>query len=331
MLAAIALGSRLLARWPDPARGALPRRGARRHRGRHRRLGQALHAARGDHRGAPLARVERRGTCGVLGRGGARRGGAVAPGAPAEDGRAPRSRSSVRRCCSRSARSGRVPAGASRTRRITTVCASSTTSNNRSARSDVGVNSVITAFPENHTDAADASTLLIRPDAKVKPRPGRATWTPDGLVAYSKLCTHVGCPVGLYQAGEHLLLCPCHQSTFAVLDGRPADLRTGRPRAAATSVAHRRTTATSWPRATSPGPSDPASGIVIGSDGAGDDTTPDDAVRRPTPNRGRARRTGGARTGCSSVAAHAGSTTGSERRRAPGRCWARCSPTTGRS
>jgi ubiquinol-cytochrome c reductase iron-sulfur subunit len=84
--------------------------------------------------------------------------------------------------------------------------------------SDVGVNSVITAFPENHTDAADAPTLLIRPDAKVKPRPGRATWTPNGLVAYSKLCTHVGCPVGLYQAGEHLLLCPCHQSTFAVLE-----------------------------------------------------------------------------------------------------------------
>ena len=84
--------------------------------------------------------------------------------------------------------------------------------------SDVGVNSVITAFPENHTDAADGSTLLIHPDAKVKPRPGRATWTPNGLVAYSKLCTHVGCPVGLYQAGEHLLLCPCHQSTFAVLE-----------------------------------------------------------------------------------------------------------------
>ncbi len=41
----------------------------------------------------------------------------------------------------------------------------------------------------------------------------------DGLVAYSKLCTHVGCPVGLYQADSHLLLCPCHQSTFDVLDG----------------------------------------------------------------------------------------------------------------
>jgi ubiquinol-cytochrome c reductase iron-sulfur subunit len=61
--------------------------------------------------------------------------------------------------------------------------------------------------------------VLIRPSGTLRPRPGREGWTPDGLVAYSKLCTHVGCPVGLYQAQEHLLLCPCHQSTFDVLDG----------------------------------------------------------------------------------------------------------------
>jgi ubiquinol-cytochrome c reductase iron-sulfur subunit len=84
---------------------------------------------------------------------------------------------------------------------------------------DVAVDGVVTAFPEGHTEAADAPTLLIRPNRAVRPRPGREDWTPDGLVAYSKLCTHVGCPVGLYQAGEHLLLCPCHQSTFDVLDG----------------------------------------------------------------------------------------------------------------
>jgi ubiquinol-cytochrome c reductase iron-sulfur subunit len=84
---------------------------------------------------------------------------------------------------------------------------------------DISVDGVITAFPEGHTEAADASTLLIRPNEPVKPRPGREDWTPDNLVAYSKLCTHVGCPVGLYQAGVHLLLCPCHQSTFDVLDG----------------------------------------------------------------------------------------------------------------
>ena len=93
------------------------------------------------------------------------------------------------------------------------------TDDNRPIRAaDLPMNSVTTAFPENHTDAADAPTLLIRPQDKVKVQPGREDWTPDGLVAYSKLCTHVGCPVGLYQAGEHLLLCPCHQSTFDVLD-----------------------------------------------------------------------------------------------------------------
>ena len=48
---------------------------------------------------------------------------------------------------------------------------------------------------------------------------GREDWTVDGIVAYSKLCTHTGCPVGLYQSEEGLLLCPCHQSTFDVLDG----------------------------------------------------------------------------------------------------------------
>ena len=49
--------------------------------------------------------------------------------------------------------------------------------------------------------------------------PERMDWTVEGIVAYSKLCTHTGCPVGLYQSEEHLLLCPCHQSTFDVLDG----------------------------------------------------------------------------------------------------------------
>jgi ubiquinol-cytochrome c reductase iron-sulfur subunit len=42
---------------------------------------------------------------------------------------------------------------------------------------------------------------------------------PDGLVAYSKICTHAGCPLGLYLAATHELRCPCHQSTFDVLDG----------------------------------------------------------------------------------------------------------------
>jgi ubiquinol-cytochrome c reductase iron-sulfur subunit len=32
------------------------------------------------------------------------------------------------------------------------------------------------------------------------------------------VCTHAGCPVGLYEAETHQVLCPCHQSTFDVLD-----------------------------------------------------------------------------------------------------------------
>ena len=86
---------------------------------------------------------------------------------------------------------------------------------------DLPVDGVLTVWPEGHTDAADSPTLLIhtRADQGFTPRPGREDWTVDGIVAYSKLCTHVGCPVGLYQAGSGLLLCPCHQSTFDVLDG----------------------------------------------------------------------------------------------------------------
>jgi ubiquinol-cytochrome c reductase iron-sulfur subunit len=86
---------------------------------------------------------------------------------------------------------------------------------------DIAVDGVLTVWPEGHVDAADAPTLLIRTraDQQLKPRPGREDWTVEGIVAYSKLCTHVGCPVGLYQAQEGLLLCPCHQSTFNVLDG----------------------------------------------------------------------------------------------------------------
>ena len=80
---------------------------------------------------------------------------------------------------------------------------------------------VVTVWPEGHTEDADAPTLLIRTrdSQDFKPRGGREDWTVEGVVAYSKLCTHVGCPVGLYQAEEGLLLCPCHQSTFDVLDG----------------------------------------------------------------------------------------------------------------
>ena len=63
--------------------------------------------------------------------------------------------------------------------------------------------------------------MLIRVSDQRRPptMPGREDWTPDGYVAYSKLCTHLGCPVGLYEQELELLVCPCHQSMFNVRNG----------------------------------------------------------------------------------------------------------------
>jgi ubiquinol-cytochrome c reductase iron-sulfur subunit len=84
----------------------------------------------------------------------------------------------------------------------------------------VPVGGIVTAFPEGHPGSADGQIVLIRvePDRLDLPR-GRSGWAPEGLVAYSKICTHAGCPVGLYEAQRHQLLCPCHQSAFDVLRG----------------------------------------------------------------------------------------------------------------
>lgn len=82
---------------------------------------------------------------------------------------------------------------------------------------------VITVFPEGQLDLEFAQTLLINlpPDFEFTPKEGREDWplkADDGsfLVAFSKVCTHAGCPVGLFEQRRGLLLCPCHQSTFDV-------------------------------------------------------------------------------------------------------------------
>ena len=63
---------------------------------------------------------------------------------------------------------------------------------------------------------AKAAVLLVRLDpADIKSDREKA-WGYDGIVAYSKICTHVGCPVALYEQHTHHLLCPCHQSTFDI-------------------------------------------------------------------------------------------------------------------
>ncbi len=97
--------------------------------------------------------------------------------------------------------------------------------------SDLAVDAVATVFPEGHAGDAQAQTLLIRVPADLLRLPAdRLSWAPDGYVAYSKVCTHAGCPVGLYRAAERKLICPCHQSTFDVLDGaRPVFGPAARP------------------------------------------------------------------------------------------------------
>jgi len=86
------------------------------------------------------------------------------------------------------------------------------------------VGGFLTAFPQDAEHAADSQVVVVRvADGEIRPRPGRENWSPQGYIAYSKICPHVGCPVGLYQQDTRELLCPCHQSTFDVLDGaRPS-------------------------------------------------------------------------------------------------------------
>lgn len=93
--------------------------------------------------------------------------------------------------------------------------------------SEVTVGSVFHVIPEGLSELeehkleekAKAAVLLVRvnPD-ELRQDPAKADWSYDGIVAYSKICTHVGCPVALYEQHTHHLLCPCHQSTFDLAD-----------------------------------------------------------------------------------------------------------------
>lgn len=87
-------------------------------------------------------------------------------------------------------------------------------------QNDLLVGGVLTVFPEGHPGGAISQTILIRPAFQdIVTKPGRETWGPQGYLAYSKVCTHAGCPVGLYQELTQQLLCPCHQSLFDVMTG----------------------------------------------------------------------------------------------------------------
>ncbi|HIX00264.1 MAG TPA: Rieske (2Fe-2S) protein [Candidatus Nesterenkonia stercoripullorum] len=74
----------------------------------------------------------------------------------------------------------------------------------------------ISSHGERLAEKAKAVVLLMRmsPDEFQVTSADREDWTYDGIIACSKVCTHVGCPVALYERHTHHLLCPCHQSTF---------------------------------------------------------------------------------------------------------------------
>jgi len=91
-------------------------------------------------------------------------------------------------------------------------------------RDDMEPGGILTVYPEgwqdtDHGQAIDQTVLIRVQETALVTVPGRENWAPDGYVAYSKMCTHLGCPVGLYEHELELLVCPCHQSMFDVRDG----------------------------------------------------------------------------------------------------------------
>ena len=90
--------------------------------------------------------------------------------------------------------------------------------------SDLEIGQLVNAQPQNLTEfhghhlqveKAKAALIIVRMDpASIKIPESRRDWQVGGILAYSKICTHVGCPISLWEQQTHHLLCPCHQSTF---------------------------------------------------------------------------------------------------------------------
>lgn len=84
---------------------------------------------------------------------------------------------------------------------------------------DIAPGGVVTAWPEGAVDVENAAIVVLRLTTPPQP-PTNPAWIVDSnVVAYSKICTHAGCPVALYRERDNALFCPCHQSTFDVARG----------------------------------------------------------------------------------------------------------------
>lgn len=94
---------------------------------------------------------------------------------------------------------------------------------------DIDLGMLVNAVPENiqelpegrerNAARAKAAVMLVRMrEDDIRALPNRRNWGVDGILCYSKVCTHVGCPVNLYEQLTRQAFCPCHQSTFDLSD-----------------------------------------------------------------------------------------------------------------
>lgn len=105
---------------------------------------------------------------------------------------------------------------------------------------DIIERSFQTAFPQgaDHEDLG-SPVVVVRVDPATLRLPAeRAGWAPQGILAYSKICTHAACAISLFrdplspstESKGPALVCPCHYSTFDVLDGGSVEFGpAGRP------------------------------------------------------------------------------------------------------
>jgi ubiquinol-cytochrome c reductase iron-sulfur subunit len=104
--------------------------------------------------------------------------------------------------------------------------------------------SMMTVFPFRNSERGNEHALLegvrradnpamlirLRPGTVFVPAPGHEALTYGDYVAYSKICTHLGCPASLYESQTNRILCPCHQSQFLAAEhARPVFGPAARP------------------------------------------------------------------------------------------------------
>jgi ubiquinol-cytochrome c reductase iron-sulfur subunit len=105
---------------------------------------------------------------------------------------------------------------------------------------NVNEGSFVTAFPQDaNKDDLGSPLIVVRVDPVTLRLPAeRASWAPEGILAYSKICTHAACAISLFrsplspttESRGAALICPCHYSTFDVLDGGSVEFGpAGRP------------------------------------------------------------------------------------------------------